>query len=107
MTPHPQPLLDIRHHPDGSVVIKRYPFETFFNMDEWKELSEYCVIHSSHPSDREKVLELLKGLRRYSSGEYIEAELSDNEHDMRIHLEYENRIWEIMIELRQQGKDGE
>jgi hypothetical protein len=57
-------------------------------------------------NERERVLDLLDDLRKYTSGEYKEAELSDNEHDMRIHLEYENRIWEIMIELRQ-SKDGE
>ena len=34
-------LLDIRERPNGSVVIKRYPFETVFNSDEVKELEEY------------------------------------------------------------------
>jgi hypothetical protein len=51
--------------------------------------------------EREKVLDLLDDLRKYANGEYNEAELSDNEHDLRIHLEYENRIWGIMKELRQ------
>jgi len=44
--PQREPLLDIRHRPNGDVVIKRYPFETVFHEDEWKELSEYC---SSRP----------------------------------------------------------
>jgi adenosyl cobinamide kinase/adenosyl cobinamide phosphate guanylyltransferase len=56
--------------------------------------------------EREKVLDLLDDLRKYANGEYNEAELSDNEHDLRIHLEYENRIWGIMKE-RRQSKDGE
>ena len=59
----------------------------------------------SHPyqSERDKVLELLNDLRKYANGEYKEADLSDNEHDLRIHLEYENRIWGIMKELRQKA----
>jgi hypothetical protein len=59
----------------------------------------------SHPyqSERDKVLELLDGLRKYANGEYKEADLSDNEHDLRIHLEYENRIWGIMKGLQQQA----
>jgi len=47
-----------------------------------------------------KVLEQLDDLRKYANGEYQEAECSDNEREMRIHLEYENRIWGIMKELR-------
>ena len=65
----------------------------------------------SHPynpqAEREKVLEQLNDFRRYANGEYKEADLSDNEHDLRIHLEYENRIWGIMKDLRQQGKQEE
>jgi hypothetical protein len=49
---HPQHLLDIRHRPDGTVVIKRHPFETVLNMDEWKELSEYCATHSSQQAEQ-------------------------------------------------------
>lgn len=68
------------------------------------------IIKNSNPynphAEQEKVLELLNDLRRYANGEYKEADLSDNEHDLRIHLEYENRIWGIMKEL-QQSKDGE
>jgi len=41
-------------------------------------------------------LESLNDLRRYANGEYNEAETSDNEREMRIHLEYENRIWSIL-----------
>jgi hypothetical protein len=63
-----------------------------------------CASHSDFQSEREKVLELLDDLRRYANGEYKEADLSDNEHDLRIHLEYENRIWGIMKELRQAGE---
>ena len=46
------------------------------------------------------ILESLNDLRRYANGEYNEADASDNEREMRIHLEYENRIWEI---LKQNG----
>ena len=56
-------------------------------------------------SEREKVLDLLDDLRKYANGEYNEAELSDNEHDMRIHLEYQNKIWGIMKEIRQSKED--
>ena len=62
-----------------------------------------CASHSDFQSERDKVLELLEDLRKYANGEYKEADLSDNEHDLRIHLEYENRIWGIMKELRQVG----
>jgi hypothetical protein len=44
----------------------------------------------------DKMLESLDELRKYANGEYKEADLSDNEREMRIHLEYENRIWGIM-----------
>lgn len=50
---------------------------------------------------REHVLEELEALRQYANGEYKEADLSDNEREMQIHLEYENRIWGIM--RQQQG----
>lgn len=50
-------------------------------------------------AEREWVLESLDGLRKYANAEYKEAELSDNEREMRIHLEYENRIWGIMQPL--------
>lgn len=50
--------------------------------------------------ERERVLEQLNDLRRYSSDEYEEAYLSDNEREMRIHVEYGNRIWGIMKTLR-------
>jgi len=59
---------------------------------------------SSYKSERDTVLELLEDLRKYANGEYKEADLSDNEHDLRIHLEYENRIWGIMKELRPAGR---
>lgn len=49
---------------------------------------------------REDVAELLDDVRKYANGEYKEADLSDNEREMRIHLEYENRIWGIMKSLR-------
>ena len=63
-----------------------------------------CTLHSDFQNQREKVLDGLDGLRKYANGEYKEADLSDNEHDLRIHLEYENRIWGIMKELRQAGE---
>jgi len=79
----------------------------------WKNIDSPLVVRDrinviktrSHPyqSERDKVLELLEDLRKYANGEYKEADLSDNEHDLRIHLEYENRIWGIMKELRQVG----
>ena len=52
-----------------------------------------------------KVLEQLDELRRYANGEYKEADCSDNEREMRIHLEYENRVWGIMRELRGGGQE--
>ena len=80
----------------------------------WKNIDSPLVVRDrinviktrSHPyqSERDKVLELLEDLRKYANGEYKEADLSDNEHDLRIHLEYENRIWGIMKELRQAGE---
>ena len=67
-----------------------------------KELAlELCM--DARKDATEKVLDGLDGLRKYANGEYKEADLSDNEHDLRIHLEYENRIWGIMKELRQVG----
>ena len=52
-------------------------------------------------NDCKKILECLNNLRKYANGEYSEAELSDNEREMRIHLEYENRIWSIIKEATQ------
>jgi hypothetical protein len=49
---------------------------------------------------RNAILESLEDLRKYANGEYNEADASDNEREMRIHLEYENRIWGI---LKQNG----
>jgi hypothetical protein len=54
MTPARRPLLDIRERLNGSVVIKRYPFETIFNAEEWKELCEYCAIHTNAPGPEYK-----------------------------------------------------
>jgi hypothetical protein len=65
-----------------------------------EDYQQRCASHSDFQSERDKVLELLNDLRKYANGEYKEADLSDNEHDLRIHLEYENRIWGIMKELR-------
>jgi hypothetical protein len=91
MTPPPQPEhCDIENQCQHFCVYKQM----------------VCPVYiRSHPyqSERDKVLELLNDLRRYANGEYKEANLSDNEHDLRIHLEYENRIWDIMKELRQQA----
>lgn len=42
------------------------------------------------------IIESLNDLRKYANGEYNEADASDNEREMRIHLEYENRIWGIL-----------
>ena len=66
--------------------------------------AQTCYACTHPPSERDKVLELLEDLRKYANGEYKEADLSDNEHDLRIHLEYENRIWGIMKELRPAGR---
>ena len=93
----------------------RSPTEQFCNrerpywtlrLDQWSDgISSCCTLptYTDFQSEREKVLELLEDLRKYANGEYKEADLSDNEHDLRIHLEYENRIWGIMKELRQVG----
>ena len=53
-------LLDIRHRPNGGVVINRYPFETVFNNDEWEEFVSYCTSHSSAPTERDKVLKVMR-----------------------------------------------
>jgi nucleoside 2-deoxyribosyltransferase len=77
-----------------------------FRCDEIDHMVDFvsgCASHSDFQSEREKVLEQLNDLRRYANGEYKEADLSDNEHDLRTHLEYENRIWGIMQELRKGG----
>lgn len=52
---------------------------------------------------RDNIIEVLDELRTYAKGEYQESSLSDNEREMRIHLEYENRIWGIMKSLRGEG----
>ena len=67
-----------------------------------KPTDEQCRIceQAIRKDATEKVLEQLDDLRKYANGEYQEAECSDNEREMRIHLEYENRIWGIMKELR-------
>ena len=46
-----------------------------------------------------KMLESLDDLRKYANEEFKEANLSDNEREMRIHLEYENRIYGIIKSL--------
>jgi hypothetical protein len=43
---------------------------------------------------------MLSDLNKYSCEEYEEASLSDNEKEMRIHLEYGNRLWGIIRSLR-------
>lgn len=52
---------------------------------------------------REDVLEQLSDLNRYACQEYDEASCSDNEREMRIHLEYGNRTWGIIRSLRTGG----
>jgi hypothetical protein len=47
MTLASQPLLDIRHRPNGDVVI--YPPGAVYHEDQWKELCEYCSAHTSAP----------------------------------------------------------
>ena len=51
---------------------------------------------------REQAIEQLSDLNKYSCEEYEEANLSDNEREMRIHLEYGNRTWGIIRSLRAQ-----
>ena len=53
--------------------------------------------------EREQVIEILGDLNKYSCEEYEEASLSDNEREMRIHLEYGNRTWGIIRSLRGGG----
>jgi tellurite resistance protein len=132
MTPHPQPPGELEYGSIlsngedwrlrkydagmGETEYRIFKNEMFFaQFDNRKDAETVmtamcCASHGSAQSEqeirkdeREKVLELLNDLRRYANGEYIEADLSDNEHDMRIHLEYENRIWGIMQELRKGG----
>jgi hypothetical protein len=45
-------------------------------------------------------IEMLSDLNKYSCEEYEEASLSDNEKEMRIHLEYGNRLWGVIRSLR-------
>lgn len=81
----------------------------FLSLADWEiaTIVDAVYHHPYNPqAEREKILELLNNLRRYANGEYKEADLSDNEHDLRIHLEYENRIWGIMQELRKGGEQG-
>jgi hypothetical protein len=65
-------------------------------------LSSVGDIQQARKQEREKVLEMLDELRKYANVEYNESDASDNEREMRIHLEYENRVWDIMKSLRQQ-----
>ena len=59
---------------------------------------------SAAKAAHEQAIEQLSDLNRYSCEEYEEASLSDNEREMRIHLEYGNRTWGIIRSLRaQQG----
>ena len=73
-----------------------------------RELSRHCLCDECNGEDcngikeiqesntHNAILESLNDLRKYANGEYNEADASDNEREMRIHLEYENRIWEII-----------
>jgi hypothetical protein len=47
-------------------------------------------------------IEQLSDINKYACEEYEEANLSDNEREMRIHLEYGNRVWEVVRFLRSQ-----
>ena len=67
---------------------------------------QFATLNGTRDLRSDKVLELLNDLRHYANGEYKEADLSDNEREMRIHLEYENRIWGIMKELRTKEREG-
>jgi len=77
---------------------------------EWAHIPDYPLTIEQHDAAirqdatlaaYEHITALLDDLRKYANGEYNEAALSDNEREMRIHLEYENRIWGIMKQLRQ------
>ena len=57
-------------------------------------------LKDARKDEREKVIEILSDLNKYSCEEYEEASLSDNEREMRIHLEYGNRTWGIIRSLR-------
>jgi hypothetical protein len=62
---------------------------------------EIARLYTKDTSASSDVLELLNDLRHYANGEYKEADVSDDEDKMRIHLEYENRVWDIMKKLRE------
>ena len=47
-------------------------------------------------------IEQLSDINKYAREEYEEANLSDNEREMRIHLEYGNRVWGVVRFLRAQ-----
>ena len=70
-----------------------------------KAADGYCLGKEEGAAQaREKVLEQLSDLNRYACQEYDEASCSDNEREMRIHLEYGNRTWGIIRSLRTGGE---
>lgn len=77
-----------------------------FTQEQW-EITIKATREQAVRKAREDVAELLDDVRKYANGEYKEADLSDNEREMRIHLEYENRIWGIMQSLRHTTPDSE
>ena len=117
MTPAPHPVLrriDAHHvilETDGWLCFK-YLDCGEESISPFADVSKGDIIEwglPGHTSASSDVLELLNDLRHYANGEYKEADVSDDEDKMRIHLEYENRIWDIMKKIRQQQqerKDG-
>lgn len=73
--PKPHLLLDIRERPNGSVVVKRYPFESVFDKDEWKELCEYCASHSSAQPEQQWIDAVIEDLINW-----IRIEDEDSDH---------------------------
>ena len=59
-----------------------------------------AIVAQARNRTLDEIIETLSDLNRYSCQEYEEASLSDNEREMRIHLEYGNRLWGIIRSLR-------
>jgi len=97
MTPdaqQPEPLLDIRERPNGSVVIKRYPFETVFNSDEVKELEEYFSTRPNTTAPEPVTIRLRKPMRDLPSGKSAEWQVG-----------YRDRLLKQIIDARNIPKE--
>jgi len=79
---------------------------------EWEHLKEHDAQVAKAEREQvqsqiDAVIEQLSDINKYAREEYEEANLSDNEREMRIHLEYGNRVWGVVRSLRQQEPQQE